>query len=72
MNTILDIGRLTRTEKLRVIEELWRDISRADDEYLSPDWHGEVLREREAAVNSGADEFVPWADAKKILRGGTT
>ena len=71
MNTILDIKRLTRTEKLRAMEELWRDISRADDEYPSPEWHGEVLREREAAVHSGSDEFVPWEDAKKIIRGGT-
>lgn len=68
MNTILDMGRMTRSEKLRAMEELWQDLSRADDEYPSPEWHGEVLREREAALNSGADQFVPWEDAKKILR----
>ena len=68
MNTILDMGRMTRTEKLRAMEELWQDLSRADDEYPSPEWHGEVLREREAALNSCEDTFVPWADAKKILR----
>jgi len=68
MNTILDMGRLTRTEKLRAMEELWQDLSKTDDEYPSPEWHGEVLREREAALNSGADEFVPWEDAKKTLR----
>lgn len=68
MNTILDMGRMTRTEKLRAMEELWQDLSRADDEYPSPEWHGEVSREREAALNSGGDQFVPWEDAKKILR----
>lgn len=68
MNTILDMDRLTRTEKLRAMEELWQDLNKADDEYPSPEWHGEVLREREAALNSGGDEFVPWEDAKKILR----
>jgi hypothetical protein len=62
------MGRLTRTEKLRAMEELWQDLSRADDEYPSPEWHGEVLREREAALISGEDAFVPWEDAKKILR----
>ncbi len=70
MNTILDIGSLTRTEKLRAMEELWRDLSRGDDEFTSPEWHEDVLREREAAVNSGADEFVPWEHAKKMLRKG--
>ena len=68
MNTVLDMGRLTRTEKLRAMEELWQDLSRADDEYPSPEWHGEVLREREEALNSGEDAFVSWEDAKKILR----
>ena len=68
MNTILDMGKLTRIEKLRAMEELWQDLSKAEDEYSSPDWQGDVLREREAALNCGEDEFVLWEDAKKILR----
>ena len=68
MKTVLDIGRLTRTEKLRAMEELWEDLARSADEYPSPDWHGAVLREREAALKTGKDEFVPWEDAKRILR----
>ena len=72
MNTILDMGRLTRTEKLRAMEELWQDLSKADDEYPSPEWHGEVLREREAALNTGADEFVPWEDANSSMQRTTS
>lgn len=68
MRTVLDIGGLTITEKLRAMEELWRDLSRNDDEYPSPEWHAHVLREREQAVVSGQDEFVSWEAAKKILR----
>ena len=71
MRTVLDIDRLTRTEKLRAMEELWQDLSRAEDEYPSPAWHGDILREREEALNAGRDGFVPWEDAKKILRGPT-
>jgi len=41
------------------MEELWQDLNKTDDEYPSPEWHGEVLREREAALNSGEDAFVP-------------
>ncbi len=66
MNTVLDIGKLTRTEKLRAMEELWDDLSRPQEEYPSPEWHGEVLREREEARQAGKDEFVPWEDAKWI------
>ncbi len=33
MDTVLDIGRLTRAEKLRAMEELWEDLTRSQDEY---------------------------------------
>lgn len=68
MNTVLDMGRLTRTEKLRAMEELWEDLSRPEDEYPSPPWHGDVLREREEALQAGKDEFIPWENARQILR----
>ncbi len=72
MNTVIDIGKLTRTEKLRAMEELWEDLSRPEDEYPSPKWHGDVLREREEALQAGTDEFVTWSDAKRILRDRNT
>lgn len=68
MNTVLDITRLTRAEKHRVMEELWVDLSRHEAEYESPEWHGEVLRAREADISAGKDEFVPWEEAKRILK----
>ena len=68
MNTVLDIGSLTRTEKLRAMEELWVDLTQTEDSYPSPDWHGDVLRERDYALKAGKDEFVPWAEAKRIIR----
>ena len=71
MNTVLDIDRLSRVEKLRAMEELWDDLSRSQEEYPSPDWHGDVLRAREEAVNTGRDAFVPWEEAKAILRART-
>lgn len=68
MNTVLDMGKRTRTQKLRAMEELWEDLSRPEDEYPSPQWHGDVLREREQALKAGKDEFIPWKGAKRILR----
>jgi hypothetical protein len=68
MNTVLDIGSLTHTEKLRAMEELWADLTRNPEAYPSPDWHGDVLREREAALKAGTDEFISWEEAKTMLR----
>ena len=71
MNTVLDIGRLSHTEKLRAMEELWDDLSRSQNEYPSPEWHRDVLRAREKALSEGRDAFVPWEEAKAILRART-
>jgi len=68
MNKVLDIGKLTRAEKLRAMEELREDLSRPEDECPSPEWHSEVLREREEDLQAGTDAFVSWEDAKRILR----
>lgn len=71
MNTVLEMDKLTRTDKLRAMEELWEDLTRFGDDYSSPEWHGDVLRKREEAVRDGTDEFIPWEEAKRILRDRT-
>jgi len=68
MNTVLDLEKLSRTDKLRAMEELWKDLTHFAEEYPSPEWHGDVLRKREEAVQAGTDEFIPWEDAKRTLR----
>ena len=68
MKTVLQLEALTRQEKLRAMEELWEDLTRADEQYESPNWHGDVLRAREEALKAGKDEFVPWDEAKRMLR----
>ena len=68
MNTVLDIGRLSHAEKLRAMEERWADLSRSAEGYTSPAWHGKVLQVREANLKAGRDEFVPWEEAKRLLR----
>ena len=71
MNLAMDIGLLTRAEKLRAMEALWKDLSQSDEEYPTPEWHGDILRERAAAIADGSDAFIPWEEAKKQLRART-
>lgn len=68
MKTVLQLDQLTESEKLRAMEELWDDLSRREEEYASPDWHGAVLRERQEALDRGEDGFVPWEEAKRSLK----
>ncbi|HEV7927413.1 MAG TPA: addiction module protein, partial [Verrucomicrobiae bacterium] len=44
---------MTIAEKLRMMEALWSDLTRDEKRFESPEWHGEVLRERAARVKQG-------------------
>ncbi len=66
MSTVIDVKQLTTPEKLRLMEELWHDLS--DTDVPSPDWHGGVLAERDRLIRSGEDTFVDWETAKRELR----
>lgn len=68
MKTVLSLDRMTKTEKLQAMEELWRDLSKQEDAFEFPSWHGEVLRDREEKLSQGKDEFIPWEQAKEELR----
>lgn len=70
MNTVTSIplDTLTVSEKLVLMEGLWEDLSRRPDDVPSPDWHGDILAERLAAVREGKSSFVAWEDAKKRLQ----
>ena len=68
MQPVLPLDQMTREEKLRIMEELWTDLSRHESQFESPAWHGDVLRERAEAVKSGKETFLDWEEVKKQLR----
>ena len=68
MQSTIEIRNLSRKEKLRVMETIWEDLSREDEEVESPDWHQKALQETERRLNSGQEKIVDWQVAKKELR----
>jgi hypothetical protein len=64
----LPLEKMTIAEKLRMMEALWSDLTRDEKRFESPEWHGEVLRERAARVKQGKESFMDWETAKKQLR----
>jgi len=68
MEITLPLEKMTTTEKLRAMESLWSDLTRDEEKFESPDWHGDVLRERAARVKQGKETFLDWETAKKQLR----
>ncbi len=66
MPATIDIQQMSLPDKLRLMEDLWADLS--GKEVSSPPWHGEVLAERDRLMESGEETFVDWDTAKRQLR----
>ncbi|MCL0064359.1 addiction module protein [Dehalococcoidia bacterium] len=68
MQRTIEVKHLSRVEKLRVMEAIWEDLSREDEEVESPGWHQEALQETERRHSERQEKFVDWQVAKKELR----
>ncbi|MCX6893202.1 MAG: addiction module protein [Verrucomicrobia bacterium] len=68
MDITLPLDQMTSEEKLRTMEALWADLSRNEEDIHSPAWHGQVLEDRDARVQSGQEKFMDWETAKQELR----
>ena len=66
MSTVLDIDQMTLEEKLRAMEALWDDLCRKDAVPV-PQWHKDILDERERQVEEGKAEFSDWDIAKRRI-----
>ncbi len=68
MSVVINFEQMSVSEKLRMMELLWDDLCRTESDIPSPQWHENVLRERENMVRDGSDEFIDWDQAKKEMR----
>ncbi|HDL64308.1 MAG TPA: acyl-protein synthetase [Proteobacteria bacterium] len=68
MVSALQIEKMSRTEKLQIMEALWDDLSKPEADVDSPAWHNDVLKETEARVASGQERIADWETAKRELR----
>jgi len=63
----LPLSEMSIEEKLQMMEALWDDLSRNAPSLASPQWHGQVLAEREAALERGEDSFEDWQQARERI-----
>ena len=68
MSVTVDLQKMSVAEKLRLMEDIWQDLCRVETEVVSPEWHGQVLQERDRKIASGEEAFVDWEIAKRKLR----
>ena len=71
MEITLPLDKMTVAEKLRIMEAIWSDLTRDEERFESPEWHGAILRQRARRVKQGKESFVDWETAKRQLRSRT-
>ncbi len=53
------------------MEAIWDDISREEEDLEMPQWHKELLDERERLLAEGKAQFVDWEEAKQQINEAT-
>lgn len=63
----LSLDQMTIKEKLQIMEELWRDLCSNKDQIPVPQWHKDLLDNREEALKKGQARFLDWETVKKRI-----
>ena len=67
MDITLPLDQMSTAEKLRAMEALWDDLCRREQTVPVPQWHKDILDERERLVVEGKARFTDWEAAKKRI-----
>lgn len=68
MIATLPLKKMSIQDKISAMESIWEDLCQNAGDIASPEWHKDVLKEREKNLKSGADSFLDWEDAKTQIR----
>ena len=67
MQPAVDLKHLSVPEKVELMEALWDDLCDDPNDIAVPEWHKELLDERERQVARGEARFIDWETAKRQL-----
>ena len=67
MNLLEEIHVLPLNEKMRVMEALWSEISQTPGQIEVPQWHQDILDERDRLLEEGKAVVLDWDEVKKKL-----
>lgn len=67
MDIALPLDQMTTAEKLRAMESLWDDLCRREEAIEVPQWHKDILDERQRLLQEGKARFIDWETAKKRI-----
>ena len=68
MKNSIPLERMSITEKLQAIEDIWSDLARVSENVPSPAWHVDALRAKEERIANGTSRFMEISEAKQAVR----
>jgi hypothetical protein len=68
MNISLPLDKMSKLDKIAVMESLWEDLCREPESIPSPEWHKDILEAREREVSEGKAKFTSFDRSKKRIR----
>ena len=68
VQTIPAIEDMTGAQRVELMEELWKAMSKVPDASEVPERHRRILEERRAAVECGEIDYIDWEEAKRQIR----
>lgn len=60
----LNLSDMSTKEKLQMMEALWDSLTEDPTEPPSPDWHSDVLEERQRKIKAGNGVFLSLDELK--------
>jgi Putative addiction module component len=71
MIALEEIHQMPLHEKMAIMEAIWTDLSAQEEAVEVPQWHQELLDERERLVAEGKANLIDWEVAKKQIKEAT-
>lgn len=68
MSTLLQLDQMTREEKFRALDELWKDLYPDEEAVEPPAWHREALEETHRRYIAGLEKPLEPDEAESLLR----
>ena len=68
MIELSELEKMSVTERLQVMDQLWYSLTRNADEIPSPDWHQDILADRKARAQRGEAKFLTLDQLRSRLR----
>lgn len=66
-----EIRRMSFPEKVALLETVWSEIAAEPSQVEVPQWHKDILDERDLALKEGRATVLDWDEAKRQIERAT-